>query len=224
MRIRLCVLPGVVALASCTTLFAAPAPVEIDPFAPGARVRVRTSLVVDLPGVVHMDGTRASAHGLDVVGESDIITVTTAAGRVVVPRPRTRWVGRLCGVEVDILRICVDGRPLPLTVPRGAVASLEVTRGRRTTIARNAGYGLVAGVVLALAINAIPHGNDSCDELCLDMSGYVRFWSTVTLGGAGLVIGGISGFGPSSYPWQRLELDRREAASPKRQVAVRFRF
>jgi hypothetical protein len=110
---------------------------------PLPRVRITTGAIVELPGVVRLDGR--TAIGASVI-DSDEETVTvhgTGVNAITLPRPRRKVVGVVKTADSEVLTL-VRTNGSTVVVPRTAIAKVERTNGRRSR-ARAAGLGFLIG-------------------------------------------------------------------------------
>ena len=114
----------------------------------GARVRVLTSDVISVPGVGRIDTQELRLDG-KVSRGPDTLTVTRPSGdEVTLPRARTLLIGEVVASDADTLTLRMDRRDVRVSVPRTALARLDVSRGRPA-------HGTLKGAALGGAIGAI---------------------------------------------------------------------
>ena len=126
----------------------------------GARIRIVTTSTVEIRGLIRLDSLTTTGRVL----VSDEDTVTTPGGpdrpNVTLPRPNRRVVGMIAGLQHDTLTMTrKDG--VVLTVPRGAIASLERQASERSR-KRGAGVGFLIGGGTGAGVGFLM-GN-SCDS------------------------------------------------------------
>jgi hypothetical protein len=169
----------------------------------GARIRIMTTSTVEVPGLIRLD--RQTITGRVLLSDGD--TVTTSDGldrpKVTLPRPRRTVVGVIAGLQQETLTLTrEDG--LVLTVPRGAIASLERQVGERSR-KRGAALGLLIGGGAGAGIGFVV-GN-SCHSTAF--LGCFMEPAAATVGG--LILGAVAGtvtgafFGPRQS-WQTVPL------------------
>lgn len=110
-----------------------------------------------------------------------------------------RTAGSLDSIDAAALHLTLQdgGR---LTVPRGAVESIEVSAGRRSHWVRGAGIGALVGLAFSGTL-AIVGANEGDGELTsLDNAVYAAFILVTTAGGA--VVGGITGAFIRTEQWK----------------------
>ena len=163
----------------------------------GAHIRIVTTSTVEVPGLIRLDGQAITGRVL----LSDDDTVTTSGGldrpKVTLPRPRRTVVGVIAGLQQETLTLTrEDG--VVLTVPRGAIASLERQVGERSR-KRGAALGLLIGGGTGAGIGFVV-GN-SCHSTAF--LGCFMEPAASTFGG--LLLGAVAGTvtGAFSFPRQR---------------------
>lgn len=146
------------------------------------------ALLIGLPGrVLGDDAKRSPGQWIRVTTNSDIAGVAKAG---------TRLEGSLQSLDENRLVLGRNPGSQPVTVPRAAIARLDVrerasSRGKAALI--GAGVGLVAGVSIGLA-----SGNDECDpffkNLCWSAGQKAAIYSLLTVP-AGALLGLAFGHG-----------------------------
>jgi hypothetical protein len=164
---------------------------------PLPRVRITTGAVVELPGVVRLDSRTTTGSVID--SDEETVTVRgTALNAITLLRPRRKVVGLAETADSEVL-ILIRTNGSRVVVPRGAIAKVERTNGRRSR-ARAAGLGFLigagggAGVGYLIGATCRPTGLMGC---------FLQPWgSTFT----GVVLGGAAGallgaFSPPKDRW-----------------------
>ena len=156
MRLRLL---GCVSMTVCsflpTVAYAQPAPAH------HARVRITTTAVVDLAGVVRFDGTHAVASGSVLAVDDDSISIRTGTGEIVrAPRPRRQIVGAVGDLKADTVTIVQDHRSA-ITVPLGAIAKVERSLGASAESHR-VRRGLLVGAAVGTGIGFVSGNTRRC--------------------------------------------------------------
>ena len=130
---------------------------------PGSDIRVRITAgsIVEVPGVIRLDGFTRTSSGTIVAENADTVRVRVGGdGDVTILRPLRRAVGLITHSEPA--RLLVDsGGGTTVTVPRAAVARYEVTKGRASR-RRNVLLGLLVGAGVGAAIGLAV--GSACDE------------------------------------------------------------
>jgi hypothetical protein len=128
----------------------------------GARVRVSTSDVVEVPGVGRIDAGSLRLNGIATPERNTVTVKREGALPLTLPRANSRYAGEVVASDADTLTIRLDGRDLRVSLPRTAIARMELSRGRRprSTLrgaAIGAGIGAAGGALLGFAA-----GGDRC--------------------------------------------------------------
>jgi hypothetical protein len=191
-------------------LLTATLPASAQATAGDIRVRITTSRVVEVPGVVRLEG--GTTTGSIVSSDADTVTVTGLGDQVVtVSRPQRSFVGAITETSEQTVTVARDRGPA-VTIPRAAIARLERRDGRRSR-GRSAALGFLigagggAGVGFLIGANCHPSGFLSC---------FLEPWGS-TLGG--VILGGAAGavFGALIRPperWKRVPLDWLDSQRP----------
>jgi len=168
----------------------------------GARIRVVTTSTVEIRGLIRLDSLTTTGRVL--VSDEDTVTTTGGLDRpnVTLPRPGRKIIGVIAGLQQETLTMTrEDG--VVLTVPRGAIASLERQASERSR-KRGAGLGFLIGGGTGAGIGFLM-GN-SCDSSVF--FGCFMEPEASTFGGLllGAVAGTVTGafFGPRR--WQAVPL------------------
>jgi hypothetical protein len=197
-----------VTVAFCSPVLLAQAPGRAP------RLRITSSSVVELPGIARLDKSRISAS----VTSSDDDTVTVAARggpNVTLPRPARRVIGELAGTDGETVSLLSQGRLV--TVPRGSIAKIERSVGRRSrhrSVLLGLAFGAAAGSGIGAVIGA------SCHETgflaCFLEPAASIFAGALIGGGAGAVIGA---FTPVPESWVTTPIDWVDQ-QPRRDTAT----
>jgi hypothetical protein len=138
-----CILPVVVAC--CATAPAAAQPAGLE------RYRITVGPVVELPGVIRLDGKQIT--GSVVASDKDSATIARDGARVAVVRPRRSIVGVLSNNGYQTLALTRDREPA-VTIPRAAIVRVERSSGapsRGRSALRGLLIGAAAGVVIGVS-------------------------------------------------------------------------
>ena len=160
-----------------------------------ALYRVTTGVVVELPGVIRLEGDTIS--GPIIASDGDTVTVRSGDGRqVTLVRPRRTIVGPLTAGADGTLTVERGDRPT-LTIPRGAIAKLERSAGRpsRTrSIGRAFLFGAAGGGAVGLVVGSRCTGNYSGagPPNCLGEPASSAMKGVLMAGSAGAVIGALT--------------------------------
>ena len=111
-------------------------------------------------------------------------------------------VGTVAALESDTLTVQVEGRADQLALPLASVTSLEVSRGRKSNIAKGAGIGLLAGGASGALFGIVGCAADPCEY-----PGAVVLFFGVFGGGLGLLTGLVVGAATSGERWEAVPLD-----------------
>lgn len=181
------------------------------PRSPGdARIRITAASVVELPGVIHLEGVTAT--GSIVSSDDDTVTVPATGGRIVtLPRPGRKVIGVLAGSDEHMITVARDRGPA-VTIPRMAIGRLERADGRRSR-RRSAGLGFLigggggAGIGYLIGNSCQPTGFLGC------------FLEPAVSTVGGLIIGGGAGalFGALARPaeqWKPVPVDWLNGQAP----------
>src|SRR5574341_123609 len=119
---------------------------------PGTKVRLSAGRVVEIPGVVRIDGMNASASGRVVLNNTEMIAVQVPGQEapVALLRPGVRLPARLTAIDDDAITISLEGQPYSFRVPRFELTQLEMSKEGKPAglrILRGAGIGLAVGAL-----------------------------------------------------------------------------
>jgi hypothetical protein len=125
---------------------------------------------------------------------------------------RDRIIGSLVSVQSDTLVVSEHAGRADLVLPTEAIASLEVSRGRKSAAGKGAVIGLVSGAAGGVATGLIACGGGNCAESGL---GDVTALLSAALG----LGGGLTGAGIGALVGGRIHSDRWEKV-PVRDLRV----
>jgi hypothetical protein len=160
---------------------------------PLPRVRITTGAIVELPGVIRLDGRTATGSVSVVENDEETVTVHgTALNAITLPRPRRKVVGVVESADSEALTL-LRTNGSRVVVPRGAIAKVERTNGRRSR-ARAAGLGFLIGAGGGAGVGFLIGA--TCDPTAF-MGCFLQPWGStfagVVLGGAvGALVGAVS--------------------------------
>jgi hypothetical protein len=118
----------------------------------GARVRITTDSVVELPGIALLGGNDTTGNIVEKDRHSVTIEIADST-RVTLPRPRRTIIGLLAELDTNTMIVSQD-EGARLTIPRGAVAKLEISNGRHSRT-RKALFGLAIGAASGLTVGHV---------------------------------------------------------------------
>ena len=128
----------------------------------GTRVRVSTSDVVEVPGVGRIDEGSFRLNGRATPGGDTVTVKREGAEPMTLPRANTSYAGKVVASDADTLTIRLDGRNVRVSLPRTAIARMQVSRGGRPrSTLRGAAIGLGIGAVGG-ALLGYSAGDDRC--------------------------------------------------------------
>jgi hypothetical protein len=194
---------------------AVPLCLMLQPSAVGAQapppqpVRITTGAIVELPGIVRLDGrtTTGSVIGSD---EETVTVHATGSNAITLPRPRRKVVGIVKTADSQVLTLVRKDGSTAVVVPRGAIAKVERANGRRSR-ARAAGLGFLigagggAGVGYLIGASCNPTGFLGC---FLEPWGSM-FAGVILGGGVGALVGAVS---PPQVRWKTVSGDWLDSA------------
>jgi len=135
--------------------------------------------------------------------------------------------GTLIALENDTLAMEEDGQAagLRLIIRTDSIARLEVRR-ERSRAAEGAGYGLLAGTLVALAAdpNWLDENGDCTTMECIAYKVSPHFETRLAvLGVVGTLLGVIAGSGEKTHRWAQVDLQRVHVApAPSGGLALGF--
>src|SRR4030095_891180 len=185
-------------------------PSAVGAQAPPPPVRITMGAIVDLPGIVRLDGRTKSTTGSLIDSDEETVTVrATGLNAITLPRPGRKVVGIVKTADSEVLTL-VRTNGSTIVVPRGAIAKVERTNGRRSR-ARAAGLGFLIGVGGGAGVGYLIGA--SCNPRGL-MGCFLQPWGStfagVILGGAvGAVVGAVS---PPKDRWTTVSDDWLDSA------------
>lgn len=119
-------------------------------------------------------------------------------------------VGQIVKMDGDTLTITLEGRSTRLTVPRDAIARMDLSRGRRSAgerLFRGAGLGVLVGG-LGGALVGLASGGDDCPPHSVDCIGFSTSdrmaIGGILLGTLGSVVGAAVGLGSKGERWEQV--------------------
>jgi hypothetical protein len=136
-----------------------------DSLASGTRVRLLTADTVEVPGIARLGPKTLEGNGVVIDDAHRLVTVdgvASGSARLTLPQARSKLIGRVITSDENSMVLLLDGHPVEVTIPKGAIAEMSVSvrrvnRTRTQTALRGLGLGVAGGVVLGLL-----SGDDHC--------------------------------------------------------------
>jgi hypothetical protein len=220
---RLAVLLTVAVIVSAAERTRADEPLrDATPLPPAARSAHGSTLVgkrvaVDVGAVVNLlsetAGPRPSALRDVVIGDAQFKEVAIGGQEtpVLLPSPKSHFEGTIEAADGDVLTVRLPGRTQIITVPRSAIASLNVryrVSHAGTGALIGAGVGLATGLALVAHSEAVDYCGGDGRGLCTayDIVG------TVVTTAAGALIGAVAGGMTHTERWERVDPRRLSVA------------
>jgi len=177
----------------------------------GKRVRVDVGSVADLPS--ETAGPRPSAlRDIAIAGAqfTEVIAERQETPRLV-PAPGSQFEGAIERFDNDVLMVRLPGRTQIVTVPRSAIASLNVryrVSHAGTGALIGAGVGLATGLALVAHSEAVDYCGGDGRGLC---TAYDVVGAVVTTA-AGALLGAVAGGMTHTEVWERIDSRRLSVA------------
>jgi len=211
------------ALVVLSTVSFAAEPAKPTSLEPGARVRLTGASSIHLPGLVDMDGRSVQVHGLRILAnDGKRVLIEGPAGEMIaVPYPGQRIEGELVSLQKDTYAVAIGGAGGRVTVPRSAIARVDV-RLANASRGSHALKGLLVGAALGGALGLIGGSTCNSGDFGCPGPGYGALLGAMAFAPIGLVFGAAG----SVDRWQHVgEPQSRQAAGPaaQRGVGVSFR-
>ena len=185
--------------------FAAPAALAADPpvLRPGTRVRLHAGHATEIDGVLKFGSSSIDVRGHVVASTDKLVAVKTPERDtpLFLPRAGATLTGQFLALDDEGWTITLDGQKIAFQIPRDAVASVDISRGRHP--GKDAGKGAVIGALAALLWEG---------ALQPDGFGMTRGGCAIVFGSLGLVGGAVLGSLHHEH-WEK-------AALPHPQVAL----
>ena len=178
----------------------------------GKHVAVDVGAIVELPsGAAGADPREAR----DAIIAGEHFTERTGKAQetpLLVPAPKSHLEGDVAAADGDTLTVRLLGRPQIVTVPRAAIASLQV-RQSHTRAGKGAliggGVGLAAGLGLVIALESGDHcGGNEGPALCTA----IGVAGTVATTAGGALSGAVAGGMTHTDRWERVDPRRLSVA------------
>lgn len=193
-----CLAPALLVLANAAMAGEPPVRVALEP---GARVRLTAFPSIHVPDLVDIERGHIRARGARVVAADGrrVLLERPDGTRFAVPDEEQRLEGRLVAVEPDAFVIESRKAGERLTVPRAAIARVEVSAGRRSRLAQ-AAIGLLIGAGVGAGAGAITGTTCHPNEWFCSPG-----FNAVALAALGAPIGLLSGLAMPVERWKRVD-------------------